>query len=246
MSEIGINMINRFLPLSKKDLTNYNSFYFINVTSNNICNFKNLLNFKLLDYRIKNLSLITNLFLDQNIYFNNNSAYFLNCKKFNNQLKNYYYLPSSNFYENNETFINTEGVFKKTNKLIFNKKKNNWQIIRKFFNFVSTNTFFFNNRNNNFIFLNLKKLKNFKNYINFNYQATKTLTTFSSDLLIKNESFLLINNDRFKNKLKKVYFTKMKYWLDDFFSGGRDEFSHKSSIVSNSSKILYLKSTNFF
>ena len=39
------------------------------------------------------------------------------------------------FYENEETFINTEGLIKRTSKLIFKKEtKNNWQILRKFLN----------------------------------------------------------------------------------------------------------------
>jgi NADH dehydrogenase/NADH:ubiquinone oxidoreductase subunit G len=44
------------------------------------------------------------------------------------------------FYENNETFISTEGLIKRTTKLVSKGKvKNNWQILRKMFKYLKTN-----------------------------------------------------------------------------------------------------------
>jgi hypothetical protein len=40
--------------------------------------------------------------------------------------------------------------------------------------------------------------------------------------------------------------TKVKYWLDDFFSGGKDEYSQNSLVLTNCSKILRTESSNFF
>jgi predicted molibdopterin-dependent oxidoreductase YjgC len=47
------------------------------------------------------------------------------------------------FYENEETFVNTEGLIKRTTKLNFRKKtKNNWQIITEIFKQFKTNLIF--------------------------------------------------------------------------------------------------------
>jgi NADH dehydrogenase/NADH:ubiquinone oxidoreductase subunit G len=47
------------------------------------------------------------------------------------------------FYENEETFINTEGFIKRTSKLIFDKKtKNSWQILRRILKHLNTNVIY--------------------------------------------------------------------------------------------------------
>ena len=104
-----------------------------------------------------------------------------------------------------------------------------------------------NQTEKNLIFFNSKKIKNFKNYINFQYFAVKNLTNISFYLTIKNNSFITNNNiENFKSKRTKFIQIKMKYWLDDFFSGGRDEYSEHSLIMTNCSKILRFETTNFF
>jgi NADH dehydrogenase/NADH:ubiquinone oxidoreductase subunit G len=51
----------------------------------------------------------------------------------------YFHLPTTMFYENNETFISTEGLIKRTTKLVSKGKvKNNWQILRKMFKYLKT------------------------------------------------------------------------------------------------------------
>ena len=45
----------------------------------------------------------------------------------------------------------------------------------------------------------------------------------------------------------KVFNTKVKNWLDDFFNNnGRDSFSFNSSVLVNCSRIMKSSSTNFF
>ena len=92
------------------------------------------------------------------------------------------------FYENEETFINTEGLIKKTVKLIFKKQtKNNWQILRKFFRHFKNKLTFLNKKDNQTIFFNAKKISNFKNFISFQYYATQNLTNLNFYLNIKNQ-----------------------------------------------------------
>jgi hypothetical protein len=53
---------------------------------------------------------------------------------FYNQIYDKYFIYQQLcFTENNETFISTEGLIKRTTKLV-SKVKNNWQILRKCLN----------------------------------------------------------------------------------------------------------------
>jgi NADH dehydrogenase/NADH:ubiquinone oxidoreductase subunit G len=248
LSEVGIQSLNKFLPLNKNDLKRFNSVYFLNINASNIPNLKQIAELKILSYTLDRKPSI-NLFMDQNSNINNNLDFFNTLKKDLDpkKLQKYMYIPSSIFYENEETFINTEGFIKRINKLIFKKQtKNNWQILRKIFKSIRTGFVFLNNKSNDSIIFNSKKITNFKNYINFQYQATQILTNINFYLSLKNESFILINPSYLKPKCVKLQSTKLKYWLDDFFNGGKDGYSHNSLILSNCSKILRSKSTNFF
>ena len=90
-------------------------------------------------------------------------------------------------------------------------------------------------------------MSNFKNFISFQYYATQNLTNLNFYLNVKNQSFILHKNIYFfKPKTIKINNTKLKYWLDDFFSGGKDDYSQSSLIMTNCSKILRSESTNFF
>jgi len=248
LSESGTQSINRFVPLNSKDLNNFSSLYLINITANNTPNLKKITELKLLKQtNIKNS--IESLFIDQNNKSNNNLGM---CNEIDNILENkfqkYIHLPSSMFYENEETFINTEGFIKRTNKLILKKKtKNNWQILRRVFKHLKSHSLTLNIKDNQLLAFNSTKTIGFKNYVNFHYQATQTLTNVNFYLNIRNENFSLFSNTgNFKQNRIKLKNTKLKYWLDDFFNGGKDEYSQHSLILSNCSQILRSKTTNFF
>jgi hypothetical protein len=245
LSEVGTQIVSNFKPLGLKDLTNFSSLYFLNVGVNNIANLTRITDLKLLNYMPNIQKYNSNqLFLDQNSNYNNNLALYNSL--INKGDNNYFYLPTSMFYENEETFINTEGLVKRTSKLIFDKKtKNNWQILRKVFKQFKMNLNCLNNKENQLISFNLNKILTFKNFIYFQYFATQSLTNMNFYLSIKNQSFS-INNAKFRPTTLKITNTKMKYWLDDFFNGSKDEYSQNSLILSNCSKILRSESTNFF
>lgn len=243
LSETGNHNLTSFLPLTLKDLNNFSLLYFINVNSNNIANIQKITELKLLNYSLKNSANIKKVILDQNYKKNNNYELF---NKLN--LDSYLYLPTSTFYENEETFINTEGFIKKTTKLIFKKQaRNNGQILKKFLNHFKKKVFTLDNKNNELIFFNSNKIINFKNYINFQYYAIQSLTYLNSYLTVKTSPMKFSKKSlNFKTSKKKVQNTKLKYWLDDFFTNGKDEYSQNSFILTNCSKILRTESTNFF
>jgi NADH dehydrogenase/NADH:ubiquinone oxidoreductase subunit G len=249
LSETGFNTLTKVEHLTLKDLKNFSILYFLNVSSNNLSNLKKITDLNLLNYSL-NLNEKKNkenfiFFLDQNNKLNCN---FDLIEKLNqNKKNNYYYLPVSNFYENEETYINTEGYIKRTSKLIYKKKtRNNWQILRQLLKFLKQNLILLHKNTNNLIFFNSIKIINFKNFNNFKYYPTKTLTNLSFYLSIKNNPIIFNSYFSLKKVRNKIKNTKVKYWLDDFFSGGKDEYSHNSLSLTNCSKILRSESTNFF
>jgi len=241
LSETGLNVTNNFLPLTLKDLNNFSLLYFINITSSNIANLKKITELNLLNYNYK-LKSTGNLILDQNYKINHNYTL---TDRLNSS--NYLHLPTSVFYENEETFVNTEGYIKRTTKLISRKHtRNNWQIIRKLFKHLKKNFASLELKNNNLLFFNSNKIVSFKNYINFNYYATQNLTNLNFYLSIKTTPIIFTNELMFKPAANKLKNSKLKYWLDDFFTGGKDEYSQNSLILTNCSKILRSETTNFF
>jgi NADH dehydrogenase/NADH:ubiquinone oxidoreductase subunit G len=242
--------LNKFDILNKKDLNSFSSLYFLNLTTDNSLNLKQISEYKLLNYKmsLKTTENIEKILIDQSYKNNKNLLFFNNFSSTNpiNFMK-YFFLQNNTFYENEETFINTEGLIKRTNALIFQKKtRNSWQILRKILKQLSS-VMFLDKKTNEIVFFNFKKLANFKNFIYFNYQATKSLTSVNFYLTTKNAAFYLNHmQTNFRILNKKITNTKLKYWLDDFFIGGKDEYSQNSLILSGCSKILRRESTNFF
>lgn len=247
LSETGIQSISKFPAVGKKDLQSFGLLYFLNITPNNLTNLKQIVEFKLLNYKkvLNKVTLLPNLYLEQSLIptkiFN-----FYNQLCQNSINKKYYYVPITTLYENEETFINVEGLIKRTNKIIFKDNTvSNWQLLRKLFKHFHENINFIENKINLLVFFNLKEIVTFKNFIYFQYQATQSLINLNFYLIVKNQSFIILNKN-FKKKTKKIFLTKLKYWLDDFYSGGKDEYSKSSFNMSTCSKLLRLKITNFF
>lgn len=251
LSETGNHSLAQFSPVTPSDFVAFSSVYFLNVTMSNVTNFKRITESKLLNFSLKKEKQldIKKLFLDQNSNINQNSMFYnqkysLESSEFNN----YFYLPSSMFYENNETFITTEGLIKKTTKVVLKgKTKNSWSILRKMFKTLKKNFTPLNKRDNELVFFNSTRIAHFKNFISFQFYATQNLTSLGFYLNVKSQPFILHKAvPSYKQRTVKTLNTKVKYWLDDFFSGGKDEYSQNSLILTNCSKILRSESTNFF
>ena len=239
LSNAGIMTLSSFLPLSREDCINFLGFYSINAELNSIGNFKKIIDLKLLNLIDSSLNFKPHIFLDQNPNSIN--------KIINSD--NYYYLPNNLFLEDSETYVNTEGLVKRTTKLLNHKKnsKTNWQIIRKLYSISTELSYLEKTKNTQFADFDFINLFNYKNYINFQFLPSQNLVSFSFYLNKKNKPFSLNFHQNFKISKMKVFETKMKYWLDDFFiNNGRDSFSHNSSVLLNCSKISRSLSANFF
>jgi hypothetical protein len=241
LSDSSTQLTSKFQSLNSKDLNSSSVLYFINISENNYRDLKKITELKLLNYSI--CKTYNSLFLDQNYKPNNNLKFF---KK--TELNLYKHLPNNVFYENGETFINTEGFIKRTTKLISRKKtKSNWQILRKFLKYFKKNFKNLNKKDNILIYFNSKKLFNFKNYANFSYYAIQSLTNLNFYLTIKNSPVIFYRNFyNFRIALKKFQDTKTKYWLDDFFVNGKEEYCQNSLVLSRCSKVLRSEKSIFF
>lgn len=245
LSETGIYSVGKFPTISKKDLDSFGVLYFLNVSANSLANLKQIIDFKLLNYKkiITQKALINNIFLEQSL-IPNKIFEFYNQNYLNNS--KFFYLPTNVLYENEETFVNIEGLVKRTTKVIFrDNTTNNWQMLRKLFKHFQENLHFIENKNNLLLVLNSNDLIEFKNFTYFQYQATQSIINFNFYLNLKSQPFLILSK-KLKYKNKKLFLTKLKYWLDDFYTGGKDEYSKSSFNMINCSKILRLKTTNFF
>ena len=244
ISSVGIQSLNKFLPLRAEDLINFFGVYYVNVSLNAIANIKKLTELSLLNAFTQKNSFNNKLFVDQNTK-SVNQAFCNNSKMF----QNYFHLPSNLFLEDNETYINTQGLVKRTTKLIHFKKeaKTNWQITRKLYSNTKSLAFFSNKKDSNLINFDSVNSFNFKNYTNFQFYAVQTLTSLTFYLTKQNSPLKKLTNPSIKSPRTKVLDTKMKNWLDDFFNNnGKDSFSYNSSVLVNCSKIARSSSTNFF
>jgi NADH dehydrogenase/NADH:ubiquinone oxidoreductase subunit G len=249
ISSTGISLLNNFLPISNEDFVNFFGLYFINVSLSATPNFKKLTELQLLNTFSSKNSLNYTVFVDQNNSAERNKIVYdkvkLNLKAYNN----YFYLPNNLFLEDNETYVNTQGLIKRTTKLINFKKdaKSNWQITRKFYANSKKIAFFNNKKDNELINFNCVNLFHFKNYANFQYYASQTLTSLSFYLTKQSKPIVKSLNTPIKSTQIKLLNTKLKGWLDDFFSNnGKDSFSYNSSVLVNCSKVARISSTNFF
>jgi hypothetical protein len=250
LTETGVQNLTKLKPFNLQDSLNFSSLYFINVTVSSISNMKKIVELKLLNNCVLMKRIyINNFLLDQNVRNQNNITFFNNYfYPKNKKIDQYCSLPISMFYENKETFINTEGFVKRTNKLISqNRTKNSWQTLRKIVSYLKQHITFLDKKNSEILFFNAKKTIEFTNFISFQYCAAHALTKLAFYLSIQNKNFLFSRfTYKFKQNQSKIINTKLKYWLDDFFSGGKDGYSNHSLILTNCSEIVRSESTNFF
>ena len=246
ISSTGIQALNKFLPLSVEDFANFFGLYYINVSLSSTANMKKLTELHLLNIFSLSDSFKNSVFIDQNTKPINKAFYE---KTKNKMFKNYFYLPNNLFLEDSETYVNTQGLVKRTTKLLNFKKdaKTNWQITRKFYANTKSLVFFNNKKDNSLISFNSVNSFNFRNYINFQFNAVQTLASLSFYLTKQNAPLTMPLNSPIKRNGIKLLNTKVKNWLDDFFNNnGKDSFSYNSSVLVNCSKIARSSSTNFF
>lgn len=245
LSETGTHLLIKMPSLNLKDLKFVSFLYFINLATNHLANFRQIIKLNLLNYTAyKQKKVFADLIIEQNYSKKNTDLHtptVLNVNK-------YVHVPTSVFYENSETFVNTEGFFKRTLKIISGGRgRDNWLILRKLFRNFKKKILSLDEKNNKLIFFNSNKNINFKNFMLFQYSAVKNLTNLSYILSLKTAPVIFKNIiTNYRITFKKIQNTKFKYWLDDFYMNGKDGYSQNSLILTKCSIILRSEITNFF
>lgn len=231
--ETGLNNLGQFSAVFFKDLLLFSSIHIINVNLNNVANFKKVLESRL----IQNNTF--NAFENQSLIINQNSNF---------KESNFLYLPNNLFFDSQETFMNTEGLIKRTTKLISKKNiKTDWQLLRQFVQIWSSSPSFNISKINTVVQYSSPTLFDFKNFIGFQFYASKTLTSINFHLIDKTQKFSIFKKfNRFKSLTVKVFDAKLKYWLDDFYTGGKDKFCQNSLTLTRCSMNYKQQVTNFF
>lgn len=242
LPETGFYTVSRFGSLTVKDLASFSSLYSLNVNLNSVAEIHTIAKSRLLRYKSLNNLVNSQLCVNQSSDFSATSSF-----KFIS-FKHYLYLPKSNFFETQETYINAEGFRKISSKLIFRKnQKSDWQLLRKFAHSLIDSGSVTCLKDNSMLFYNSKSLFDFKNFINFQFQVTQNLTTLNDYVGGLNKKFVIYKKfDRFKDLKVKLNNAKLKYWLDDFYTGGKDTFCQNSLTLTKCSTNYRLQVTNFF
>lgn len=241
INDVGLNVLTRFKSVSVKDFKTSRGIYFINTTTTSSA-IQKVLELKLLEYFyvVENFRRV---FIEQN----NIPSGLINLQQ-NKQYNSYSYLflPNNIFFETSNTYINTEGLVKKTFKSVSTIKdtKSDWQILRNFFscsNIVSIGSM---KKKKKKIQFDCDSLFNFKNYISFLYYSSENLTNLSFYLFIKNTSFDF-KQIKFKPSISKLYNTTLKRCIDDFYLGSNIIYCNYSYVMIECSAIFRKVLTNY-
>ena len=238
INEVGVNSINSFKKLSVSDMSSYSTVFFLDTdfstpNINKLVELKLLKYFNFLDEKNKSIIELHNIF----------KGNFLNSLKKNLNSYAYLNLPNKVFFENSLIVQNKSGVYNKTVKVLNSSKQSkiNWQVIRKLKTNLD-NIVFSNNGLLNLGF-NFIKTKQYLNFISFTKLPVNSLednSFFFKSNISKNISFLPLK----KSKLKLIS-SKNKFWIDDFYLGGKDLYSKYSIVMVECSKSFRSESTNF-
>ena len=203
LNEVGTQSLARFSPLKKKDFNEFNAFYFINVDTQSVSSLKKITEAKLLNYSAfstANQYDIRQLFFDQNSQVKTNQVFAQQLLKSRTD-KKYTFLPVKMFYENKETFVNTEGLFKKTRKLLTRRQtRDGWKLLRNLLHNFRNQYGFFNPKDNYILSFTTTTQNNFTNFINLHYIAIEKLSNSMNSATQQNQPFFMeqlnFNKDR--------------------------------------------------
>jgi hypothetical protein len=155
-------------------------------------------------------------------------------------------LQARTFYENDETYCNVEGFFKRTLKLFISKNVlTTWQTILIMLKYLSNHLRPLNSKSFHNLSYNISGYSKFRVFIYLHNYATQNLSNLNFYLISKTSPINVFRLFNFKQARVKIKNCKLKFWLEDFFTGGRDEYSRNSAVLIACSNSLRLASTNF-
>lgn len=244
---IGKYNLIKFKPFTFKSLSISSLVYFINVSAQNNTNLQKITELNILSY--SSLKIKSKKFVNQNYRYLSDNKIISSVQIANSREDNCIRVPSNNFYEGEETFINTEGFLKKTCKIISNEKTSldSWNSFKLIRNKFKAWLVPFLDESDDFIKFCSQKTINFSNYIHLKNQVTKGLCLLNYLFTSNNNTLSFVKVfDTFKASKKKIFTTKLKYWVDDFFIDNTDEYSQNSATLAARSEVARIETTTFF
>ena len=236
MNETGVNSLNIFKKLSSSDISNYSTLLFID-NDFSTPTIKKLIELKLLNYI--NFNNKNKMIIELHNIF---KGKFLESLKKSLDCNTYVNLPNKVFFENSLVIQNNSGNYTKTVKVLNSNKKSksNWMIIRKLKS--NLDKLFFSNSGSSILSFNYNNPNNFLNFVSFQHLPVNSLLKnsffFKSEISLNN--FLPL-----KEAKSKIFLTKTKFWIDDFYIGGKDLYSKYSIVMIECSGSFRSESTNF-
>ena len=241
LNSTGSLLLNSFKDFTYKDMYTSSIIYFIN-TEFEKAKEDQFLDLKLLNY-------LHSPELNITVIEQNNKSTNINQSKLKTHIKLYkqYFLPNNVFFETSGSFITTEGILKKSIKIVSSKKntKDDWQLLRKLYATLNNITFVSNYRSNNKIEFNCKNSITFCNFMNFLYFNTLNLNKLSGYLVNQKNQGFYLESKNFNAKKFYVNNTLFKKNLNDFFIDGLDSYSKQSITMTDCSNSLRSEKTNF-
>jgi NADH dehydrogenase/NADH:ubiquinone oxidoreductase subunit G len=238
LCEAGGYSLGNIEGFSFKDLVTSRMFYFAhsNLVSNSCL--KQASEMSLLNSSLQN-RLRDVLIIDQNHILNNNI-------KFSLPGDSYTYLPACTFYENDETYCSTEGLFKRTSKLfVSNNALTTWQTILVMLKYLSKHLRPLSSKSHQNLSYSIPGYTQFRVFTHLHFYTSQNLSNINFYLASKTLPITNCPSFKFKQSRTKTKYCKLKLWLDDFFTGGKDEYSRNSATLLSCSIAIRLSSLNF-
>ena len=230
LSDSGFNLHSNLKTFNFKDYVDSNILHLVNVKFNFLNSYlKKYLELKLLNF---NYDLKFLLLIEQNFIIN--STY------------NNFKLYNTNFFEkSNNIFLNVEGLFKATPKIIVSNMSytKSDQNILKILDYYLNKILYINGTGYTkltFNYLNFNMTNLDLNVLPSNFMTSLKWYYFKSKLC-----FFYFKKSKFKSRKNKYYLNKMYLWLEDFYLNNKDLYSAYSLIMLECSKSLRKTSNNF-
>jgi NADH dehydrogenase/NADH:ubiquinone oxidoreductase subunit G len=239
INDVGLKVLNKFQMFSIKDFKKARGIYLINTT---IISIQKLLELKLLKYFY-----VTEKFNRVLIDQNNILSGLANLKKNKHyHVYSYLFLPTNVFFETSNSYVNVEGLIKKSLKSVSTiyDTKSDWQVLRNLYSYSNILCVGSIKMLNKKIQFDCDNLFNFKSLISFLHYSTKNLAKLSFYLTVKNTSFDF-KRTKYKLCVSKIYNTSFKRWLDDFYLGLNNIYSNYSYTMIECSATFRQALTNF-
>ena len=243
LTNITYSTLDTISSISYSDLSEATGLYLINTNYTN-SNLNKLTELKLLRYSKLPVDYPYKILIQQNNIFTGDFYKNIKLKFRSSALFN---LPNKVFFEDSGTYVNVEGLVKKKVEIISStlSSKSNWNILRSFSNHLER--------------VVVKNLDNFKNnlafplddcalfsrYVDLHFLPALGLSGFSDSTIkvCKTRNYTVCLS--YSLTKTKLFLSKNRLWLDDFYIGGQDIYSKFSNTMIKCSKNLRQNSSNF-